>query len=72
MSDIHESLLAQTTPGSKLVLYIIVLVLGGGLIWAHFARVEEITRGEAKVISKGREQVIQSLEGGILASMKVH
>ncbi|MFA2535715.1 HlyD family type I secretion periplasmic adaptor subunit [Pseudomonas chlororaphis] len=72
MSDIHESLLAQTTPGSKLVLYMIMFVLCGGLIWAHFARVEEITRGEAKVISKGREQVIQSLEGGILASMKVH
>ncbi len=72
MSDIHESLLAQTTPGSMLVLYMVMLVLGGGLIWAHFARVEEITRGEAKVISKGREQVIQSLEGGILASMKVH
>lgn len=72
MDDVQESLLAQTTPGSKLVLYMILVVLIGGLTWAKFARVEEITRGEAKIISKSREQVIQSLEGGILASMNVH
>ncbi|MBC3438207.1 HlyD family type I secretion periplasmic adaptor subunit [Pseudomonas sp. BW16M2] len=71
MEDIRESLLTQTTPGSNLVLKLIALVLLGGLTWAYFARVEEITLGEAKVISKSREQVIQSLEGGILAQMNV-
>ncbi|MGK3138369.1 HlyD family type I secretion periplasmic adaptor subunit [Pantoea trifolii] len=71
MNDIEASLMAQTTPGSKLVLYIILAVLAVGLIWAHFARVEEITKGEAKIVSKSREQVIQSLEGGILASLSV-
>ena len=71
MNDVQESLLTQTTPGSRLVLHLIAAVLVGGLVWAHFARVEEITQGEAKVISKSREQVIQSLEGGILAQMNV-
>lgn len=71
MSDIQESLLTQTTPGSRLVLHLIAAVLIGGLVWAYFARVEEITLGEAKVISKSREQVIQSLEGGILSQMNV-
>jgi adhesin transport system membrane fusion protein len=71
MNDVQESLLTQTTPGSRLVLYLIAAVLIGGLVWAYFARVEEITQGEAKVISKSREQVIQSLEGGILAQMNV-
>jgi adhesin transport system membrane fusion protein len=71
MNDVQESLLAQTTPGSRLVLHLIAAVLIGGLVWANFARVEEITLGEAKVISKSREQVIQSLEGGILAEMNV-
>ncbi|EIK72661.1 type I secretion membrane fusion protein, HlyD family [Pseudomonas synxantha BG33R] len=71
INDIQESLLTQTTPGSRLVLHLIAAVLVGGLVWAHFARVEEITQGEAKVISKSREQVIQSLEGGILAQMNV-
>lgn len=71
MNDVQESLLAQTTPGSRLVLYMVVAVLVTGLVWASLARVEEITQGEAKVISKSREQVIQSLEGGILAEMSV-
>ncbi|AZD35980.1 MULTISPECIES: HlyD family type I secretion periplasmic adaptor subunit [Pseudomonas] len=71
MNDVRESLLTQTTPGSKLMLYLIATVLVGGLIWAHFARVEEITRGEAKIVSLSREQIIQSLEGGILAEMEV-
>ncbi|KRG62897.1 hemolysin secretion protein D [Stenotrophomonas humi] len=71
MNDVQESLLAQTTPGSRLVLYMIAAVLCAGLIWASIARVEEITQGEAKIISKSREQVIQSLEGGILAEMNV-
>ncbi|ALE87887.1 HlyD family type I secretion periplasmic adaptor subunit [Pseudomonas versuta] len=71
MNDIQESLLAQTTPGSKLVLYLILGVVISGLVWASYARVEEITQAEARVISMSREQMIQSLEGGILAHMYV-
>ena len=71
MNDVQESLLAQTTPGSKLVLYLILGVLVSGLVWASYARVEEITQTEARIISMSREQVIQSLEGGILAHMYV-
>lgn len=71
MNDVQASLLSQTTPGSKLVMWIIIAVLVGGLTWANYARVEEITKGDGKVISRSREQVIQSLEGGILAEMNV-
>ena len=71
MNDVQESLLAQNTPGSKRVLYLIGAVLFAGVVWANFARVEEVTLGEAKVISKSREQLIQSLEGGILTEMMV-
>lgn len=69
MDDVSESLLAQTTPGSRIVTYLMLLVLLAGITWAHFARVEEITKGEARVVSRSREQIIQSLEGGILAEM---
>ncbi len=71
MNDVQESLLSQTTPGSRLVSYIVAAIIVVGIIWASMARVEEITQGEAKVISRSREQVIQSLEGGILAEMSV-
>ncbi|TDA47463.1 HlyD family type I secretion periplasmic adaptor subunit [Burkholderia pyrrocinia] len=71
MSDMRAALLTQTTAGSKLMLYVIGALVATGIVWAKFARVEEITQGEATIISKSREQVIQSLEGGILEEMNV-
>lgn len=41
------------------------------VLWASWARVAEITRGEGKVIPSRQIQVIQNLEGGILAEMLV-
>lgn len=50
-------------------------VIGGlllaGIIWAMFADLDEVATGEAKVVPSSREQVIQSLEGGIVAEMRV-
>ncbi|MTD38003.1 HlyD family type I secretion periplasmic adaptor subunit [Erwinia sp. CPCC 100877] len=71
MNDIRASLLSQSTPKSRAIIFLIVTVIGVGALWAHYARVEEITKGDAKIISRGREQIIQSLEGGILAEMNV-
>jgi membrane fusion protein, adhesin transport system len=71
MNDVKESLLTQSTPGSLLVLYLIGTIFVGGLVWAKFARVEEVTHGDGTIISKSREQVIQSLEGGILEELDV-
>ncbi|SDI27161.1 membrane fusion protein, adhesin transport system [Pseudomonas delhiensis] len=71
MSDLRESLLIQSTPGSRLVLGVIGALLIAGLTWAHFARVEEITQGEGKIVSKSREQLISSLEGGIIDELLV-
>ncbi|TCK44703.1 adhesin transport system membrane fusion protein [Paraburkholderia sp. BL8N3] len=71
MNDLRESQLAQSIPGTRAVLYLLAAVIAGGLVWAKFARVEEITHGEGKVIPVSREQLIQSLEGGILADLHV-
>ncbi|MDR0181747.1 HlyD family type I secretion periplasmic adaptor subunit [Lysobacter arvi] len=71
MDDLHESLLTQRTPGTRIVLYTILVLLVIGLVWASLARVEEITRGEGKVIPRSQEQIIQSLEGGILDELNV-
>lgn len=42
------------------------------LIWAHFAVLDEVTRGQGTVISSSKNQVIQNLEGGILSEILVH
>ncbi|MDE7590819.1 HlyD family type I secretion periplasmic adaptor subunit [Enterobacter bugandensis] len=72
INDLQAALISQKTPFSMIILYLIGLILTVALVWSHFARVEEITRGEGKIIPASREQVIQSLEPGILEEMKVH
>ncbi len=41
------------------------------LLWAAFAWVDEIVRGQGVMISSSRPQIIQNLEGGILAELQV-
>ncbi|RXV72194.1 HlyD family type I secretion periplasmic adaptor subunit [Burkholderia stabilis] len=71
MDDVREALLVRSSAGAQAVLYVVVAVLVAGIVWAHFARVEEVTRGEATVVSQSREQSIQSLEGGIVRQIVV-
>ena len=41
------------------------------LFWAAFAWVDEIVRAQGTVVSSSRPQIIQNLEGGILAELSV-
>ena len=41
------------------------------LAWAAFFELDEITRGQGKVIPSSREQVIQSLDSGVLSELFV-
>jgi adhesin transport system membrane fusion protein len=52
-------------------IYLMLAALAAAIAWAALARVEMITRGDARVIPEGREQVIASLEGGILRELLV-
>jgi adhesin transport system membrane fusion protein len=52
-------------------LWLMAAVLAAGLLWAGFSRVEEITKGVAHIVPSSREQVIQSLEGGLVQEILV-
>ena len=41
-------------------------------VWAHFAVLDTVTRGQGTIVPSSRTQVIQNLEGGILAEILVH
>ncbi len=41
------------------------------VLWARMFEIDEVARGSGKVIPASREQVVQSLEGGILSTIKV-
>ena len=48
------------------LLFVIVLI-----VWAYYAEVDELVRGQGKVIPSKQLQVIQNLEGGILSELLV-
>ncbi len=54
------------------LLGIILFVVFAFFVWSYFADLDQITRGEGKVIPSSQTQVIQSLDGGTLAEMRVH
>ncbi|MCM2457106.1 HlyD family efflux transporter periplasmic adaptor subunit [Rhizobium sp. CG4] len=56
---------------STRVVQIFVLLLIAMLVWAYFATLDEVSSGDGRVVPTSREQVIQSLEGGILAKLLV-
>ena len=56
---------------SKALIWSTGLTLVLGLLWASHFELDEITRGQGKVIPTSREQVIQSLDSGVLSEMFV-
>lgn len=41
------------------------------LIWATFAQLDEVTRGEARVIPTSQVQIVQSVDGGVVEALLV-
>ncbi len=54
---------------SHVLLLAIVAFFAVFLAWASRATLEEVTRGEGRVISSQQTQVVQNLEGGIVAAL---
>lgn len=58
-------------PRASLIIWIIGIGFSVLLFWAWFFMLEEVSTGTGKVIPSSKEQVIQSLEGGILTKLNV-
>ena len=61
---------AQTQRAQKIVRAAVVVVLMM-IVWAALARVDEITKGDARVISSRQLQLIQSFDGGVVSEILV-
>jgi len=70
-TDIRTSILAQSPRGGRAIIWTVLVLFIAGLYWASVSEIEEVTRGAGKVIPAGQIQVIQNLEGGILAEILV-
>jgi adhesin transport system membrane fusion protein len=71
MSGVRAAQVVESTPHVAWILYLIAAALVSALTWASLARVDEVTKADARVVPEGHEQVIASLEGGILRELFV-
>lgn len=65
-------MLEQMPLRAKKILYWIAIVLFVLFLWSALTKVEEVTRGEGRVIPSKQVQVIQSLDGGVVSKILVH
>ena len=71
-SLVTQDLMSQPKLGrSSLLVWMIFLLLAGFLVWAKYLSLDEVSTGGGKVIPSSREQVVQSLEGGIIYDLRV-
>jgi adhesin transport system membrane fusion protein len=57
--------------GPSLTIWLCALSVWVFIIWASMAWLDEIVRAEGEIVSSSRPQIIQNLEGGILAELLV-
>jgi len=70
-SDADAARLAREPLRARALLHVTVLVVLLLILWAALAEIDEVTRGEAKVVPSRQLQVIQSFDGGIVSEIKV-
>lgn len=56
---------------STRIIWVLCAFVGVMFVWAYFATLDEVATGTGRVVPSMQEQVIQSLEGGILAKINV-
>lgn len=71
-TDIRTTLLVQNPRGGRLIIWLTGLFFLIFLIWAALCEIDEVTRGDGKVIPSQQIQVVQNMEGGILSKMLTH
>lgn len=70
--DHFDGLLREPNlPRSTIVAWTLCLMLALFVAWAWFFRLDEVTTGNGKIVPSSHEQIIQSLEGGILYRLNV-
>lgn len=61
----------QRARGSRLLMWFSLLAVLALLVWASIGRIDEVVRGQGKVVPSRQVQVVQSLDGGIVDEILV-
>jgi adhesin transport system membrane fusion protein len=71
LTPVRSAQVVEPAPAAMWAVYLLLALLATAIAWAAVAQVDIVVRANARVVPDGREQVIASLEGGILRELKV-
>lgn len=71
LEDAELAMIEQEPARAKVLIKVFWAVLAVALLWAAITEVDEITKGEARVIPSRQLQVLQSLDGGVVSEILV-
>jgi adhesin transport system membrane fusion protein len=72
VADADYYMVHQEPLRARILVRALGLVMVLFLIWAAIAQVDEVTKGEGRVIPSRQLQVLQSLDGGIVSEIAIH
>ncbi len=70
--DATEVMSRQHTLRARKIARTAVFVIVALIVWAAIARVDEVTKGDGRVVPSKQLQVLQSLDGGVVEQILVH
>ncbi|QPF73760.1 HlyD family type I secretion periplasmic adaptor subunit [Roseateles sp. DAIF2] len=71
LSAVARAQVDEPLPRVTWVLYLLLAALVVALTWSSLAQVDQVTRSDGRIVPDGREQVIASMEIGILRELLV-
>ena len=71
MHSLSAAILQSTSSKVRAVMYFWLIAVFTMFVWAYFAEIDEIARGDGDIVPSGENQMIQNLEGGIIEEILV-
>jgi len=71
VAEAQWSIREHQARGSRSLLWLSLFAVAGLLYWAYVAEIDEIVRGEGKVVPSRQVQIVQSLDGGVVQDILV-
>jgi adhesin transport system membrane fusion protein len=71
VTPVHAAQVVEPAPAALWAVYLLLTVIAVALTWAGFAQVDIVAKASGRIVPDGREQIIASLEGGILRELLV-
>jgi adhesin transport system membrane fusion protein len=71
VSAVKAAQVLEPAPAALWAVYLMLCAIAVALTWAGFAQVDIVAKANGRIVPDGREQVIASLEGGILRELLV-